>query len=82
MTVDIKDVQILDKQANKLSARVIMYDLSGSSATVYWWLSNSESTNLYDGNCELGEEVVENWGLDDMVILEAVADKMGFEVIS
>ena len=81
LTVNIEPVQIIDKTGINLSAYVIHYDLSKQNCTLYWMLLDDLGNKLYDGNYNVPQDVLTNWGTDDMVIMVSLATAMGFIII-
>ena len=81
LTVQIQPVKIIDKSGTTLSAYVINYDLVGQNCTLYWMLSDDLGNKLYDGNYNVPQDVLINWGTNDMSIMDSLASSMGFVIV-
>ncbi len=66
----INPVTIIDQEATQLGAVVTSYDLI-DRCEVRWSLFGGHE--LHTGTMTLSSEAVTNWGLDDKVVIEAVA---------
>jgi hypothetical protein len=66
----INPVTIIDQEATQLGAIVTSYDLI-DRCEVRWSLFGSHE--LHTDTMTLSAEAVTNWGLDDKVVIEAVA---------
>jgi len=81
LTVQIQPVQILTKTATKLSAYVINYDLESQICVIYWWLSDENNNRLYESNYNVPPDIIQNWGHDDSIIIQSLANDNGFTII-
>lgn len=82
LTVQINPVQIMNQQGTQLSAYIIHYDLESQNCTAFWMLNDVNNNRLYEGNYNIPADVLTNWGSDDNVIIQAVADGLGFTIIT
>jgi len=82
LTVQINPVQIMNQQGTQLSTYIIHYDLDAQNCTAFWMLKDSNGNRLYEGNYNVPVDVLINWGSDDNVIIQAVADGLGFTIIN
>jgi molybdopterin/thiamine biosynthesis adenylyltransferase len=81
-TVSIEPIQILKKQAVSLSCNVVSYTLDGQYCMIFWVLLDNEGDQLYSGNYNVPQSVLENWGTDDMLIINSLANDNGFIIIA
>lgn len=79
MKKQIEPIIIIDNIATILNCCVINYD--GISCTMWWGLYNSQNCKLIDGNWNVPQSIIENWGTDDSIIIEALAEAKGFKII-
>jgi len=82
LTANITPVQVIDQTATQLSTYIINYDLTGQNCTTYWSISDASGSRVYDGNWNVPQEVLATWGTNDSVIIEALAEAKGFEIIN
>lgn len=82
LVANITPVQITNNTATILSTYVTRYGLNGKNCTTYWWLTNETETIIYEGNWDVPQEVLATWGTDDTVIIYALAEAKGFNIIS
>ena len=66
----INPVTIIDKQATQLGAVVASYDLI-DRCEIRWSLFGDQE--LHTDTMILSADAISNWGLDDKVVIEAVA---------
>ena len=68
--------------ATQMSVLVLNFATNATTATTYWQLYDEEGTGLLDGNYTMTEEQFSNWGTDDNVVNEYVAEAIGVTIIS
>lgn len=78
-TRNIQPKIVLDLVATKLSCYVINYD--GTTCTLYWCILDNSDTKIYEGNWNVPNQVISQWGTDDNIIIDALASAKGFELI-
>jgi hypothetical protein len=57
------------------------YDLQSQNCILYWYISDINGNNIYSGNYNVPPSVLENWGHDDSVIIQSLANDNGFTII-
>lgn len=82
LVANITPVQITNSTATILSTYVTRYGLNSMNCTTYWWLTNETEAVIYEGNWDVPQEVLATWGTDDTVIIYALAEAKGFNIIS
>ena len=63
---------------HKVGARILIYDLDSSRCEVYFKLFNEDGGAYYVETWTPPLSVLENWGTDDTIIFQAIADYKGF----
>ena len=74
LIANIEPVQILNKTGVKLSGIVTAYDLTGKNCRMSWWLLDDSGNKIYESVYSVSSSVLETWGTDDKVLLQAVAN--------
>lgn len=80
LNIQIEPVQILNKTGITVNAYVIMYD--GVNCRLYWWLTDSDGNKLIDGNYDVPDTIISNWGIDDSIILNSLVTDNNFQIIN
>jgi len=62
----------------KVGARVLLYDLDSQRCEVLFKLFNNEGMVFCMETWYVPSTALENWGYDDTVIFQAIADYKGF----
>jgi hypothetical protein len=62
----------------KVGARVLLYDLDSQRCEILFKLFNSEGMVFCMEMWDVPPTALENWGYDDTVIFQAIADYKGF----
>lgn len=75
--VSINKTPALAVVATAVVVSLIQYDLGGHSATVLYQLLAADGTVIVDGRLALGAAVVDAWGTDDSVLVNAVLAQLG-----
>jgi hypothetical protein len=81
LKVQIEPVNILNNIATSLTAHVINYDLVGVYCQLYWYISDNNGNSLYSGNYVVPQDKLQNWGIDDTLIIGALAEDKGFVIV-
>lgn len=71
-----------DKIATKLLARVTFYDLRARRGEMFIKVSNETDGSYYTEYWSIPQSVLENWGTDDTILLQAFANEKGFIITS
>jgi len=82
LSANITPVQIVNQTANILSTYITSYGLNSTNCEAYWWLTNESQAVIYEGKWDVPQEVLATWGIDDTVIIDALAEAKGFTIIS
>ena len=77
----IEPILFYGKIANQISTRVNYYDMKSKRCYIYLKVSNETDGVYYTETWEVPEEILINWGTDDMVIVQALANDKGFTII-
>lgn len=56
---------------------LVNYQLGGHEAVIYFKICDAQGGKLDDGNITLGATVVDTWGTDDNVLVNAVLSQLG-----
>lgn len=70
---------VLDLVVTKLDTYVINYN--GISCQMYWALLTDDNETVYNGNWTVPQDVLNNWGADDNIIITALAEAKGLKII-
>ena len=81
LSVQVEPVVVINKSGTTLTAYVIHYDLLGQNCSLYWYLNDIDGNKLYDGNYGVPSDILKNWGINDMLIMESLATSLGFVII-
>ena len=63
---------------NRVGARIFNYDLDSNRCEVYFALMNNDIGGYYSETWDIPSSVLNNWGTDDTIIFQAIADYKGF----
>jgi hypothetical protein len=63
---------------NKVGARIVNYDLDSHRCIVHFKLISDIVGTYYIENWDVPTSILENWGTDDNIIFQAIADYKGF----
>lgn len=67
--------------ATQMSVLVLNFATNATTATTYWQLFTEDGTQVADGNYTMTEEQFAEWGKDNSVVNEYVADAIGVTII-
>ena len=67
--------------ATQMSVLVLNFETNATTATTYWQLFTEDDTQVADGNYTMTEEQFAEWGQDNNVVNEYVADAIGVTII-
>lgn len=67
--------------ATQMNVLVLNFPTNATTATTYWQLFNESEECLLDGNYTLTEEQFNNWGTDNNVVNEYVAEAIGVTIL-
>jgi hypothetical protein len=56
----------------------VRFDL-GAKTSQYWVLLNEDSQKVADGNIDIPEEILSQWGTDDTLVLDYILEQLGLE---
>ena len=62
----------------KVGARISLYDLDSNRCEIYFKLFNEDGGVYYVETWLPSPSILQNWGTDDTVIFQAIADYKGF----
>ncbi len=68
--------------ATQMSVLVLNFTTDAVTCTTYWQLLDAEGSQLSQGNYTLTEEQFAQWGQDNNVVNEYVADAIGVTIIN
>lgn len=68
--------------ATQMSVLVLNFPTDAITCTTYWQLLDAEGSQLSQGNYTLTEEQFAQWGTDNNVVNEYVADAIGVTIIN
>jgi hypothetical protein len=80
LLASITPVSILNKQASYLRASIGRYDLMASECYVKYDLLNSSGEYVFGETYKLSPSVLQTWGTDDKVIIQAIASDRGMTI--
>ena len=63
---------------NRVGARITLYDLDSNRCEIYFKLFNEDNGAYYAETWSPPTNILQNWGTDDAVIFQAIADYKGF----
>jgi hypothetical protein len=67
--------------ATQMTVLVLNFDTTATTCTTYWQLLTEEGQQLTQGNYTLTEEQFEQWGTDNSVVNEYVANAIGVTIL-
>lgn len=67
--------------ATLLNVLVLNFDTTATTCTTYWQLLTEKGQQLTQGNYTLTEEEFANWGTDNSVVNQYVANAIGVTLI-
>jgi hypothetical protein len=67
--------------ATQMTVLVLNFDTTATTCTTYWQLLTEERQQLIQGNYTLTEEQFEQWGTDNSVVNEYVANAIGVTIL-
>ena len=82
LTTNIEPIQFEGKTATRIVTRVDFYDMQAQRCNLFFKATNDEDGAYYIETWQVPESVLENWGTDDMVLVQALADDKGFTIIN
>ena len=80
LLASITPVSILTKQASYLRASIARYDLKATECYVKYDLLTSSGEQIYSESYKLSPSVLQTWGTDDKVIIQAIASDRGMTI--
>lgn len=84
LTATIEPILFEGKIADHFSARLTFYDLLANKCELFVKVISyiEEAGAYYTETWNVPESVLQNWGTDDTILLQAYADEKGFTIIS
>jgi hypothetical protein len=67
--------------ATRMTVLVLNFDTTATTCTTYWQLLTAEDQQLAQGNYTLTEQEFANWGTDNSVVNEYVANAIGVTIL-
>lgn len=80
LLASITPVSILNKQASYIRASVARYELDAKECFVKYDLLSSTGEYVYGETYKLSASVLQTWGTDDKVIIQAIASDRGMTI--
>ena len=68
--------------ATQMAVLVLNFETNATTAVTYWQLFTEDGAQVADGNYTMTEEQFAEWGTDNNVVNEYVADAIGVTIIS
>lgn len=68
--------------ATRMTVLVLNFETTATTCTTYWQLLSEDGLQLAQGNYTLTEEQFNDWGQDNNVVNEYVAEAIGVVIIS
>lgn len=68
--------------ATRMTVKVLEFETSATSTNTYWRLLTEEGEQLQQGNYYMTEEQFAEWGKDNSVVNQYVAEAIGVTIIS
>ena len=69
------------KIATRLMTAICFYDMKAQRCNLVFKVANDEDGAYYVETWKVPPSVLENWGTDDTIIIQALADDKGFTII-
>lgn len=70
------------KTITKLFVRINYYDLKSRFCYAFYKAYNDDDGAYFVGNWQVPEDIVQNWGSDDSIIIQALADDKNLTITS
>jgi hypothetical protein len=67
--------------ATRMTVLVLNFDTTATTCTTYWQLLTAEGQQLAQGNYTLTEQEFANWGTDNSIVNQYVANAIGVTLI-
>jgi hypothetical protein len=67
--------------ATRMTVLVLNFDTTATTCTTYWQLLTEEGQQLAQGNYTLTEDQFQQWGTDNSVVNEYVANAIGVTIL-
>lgn len=80
LIASITPVSILNRQASYVRVSILRYDLQATECLVRYDLLDSTTAFVFSETYKLAPSVLQNWGTDDKVIVQAVASDKGLTI--
>jgi hypothetical protein len=82
--ISIKPVEFKVPQgvATRMTVKVLEFETDQTSTNTYWRLLTEEGQQLQQGNYYMTEEQFAEWGKDNTVVNQYVAEAIGVTIIS
>ena len=82
LIANIEPVQAPKGIGTKLGATIIFYDMVAKNVTVDYFIFNEGGSYVDHRKLDIVDSnVLNNWGTDDTVIIQAIADLQGYTII-
>ena len=82
LATNIEPVLFEGEIATQLLTRVTFYDMMAQRCSLYFKAVNDSKGAYYTETWEVPPSVLANWGTDDTILVQALADDKGFTIIS
>jgi hypothetical protein len=81
LTAQIEPVFIFSETGTTLCCDITQYDLLGVNCQAQWWLLDDNGYRIHWETIFIPQDRIINWGTDDSIIIQAIADIKGFVII-
>jgi hypothetical protein len=81
LTTNIEPILFEGKIATRLLTRIDFYDMQAQRCNLFFKVANDRDGAYYIETWDVPPSVLENWGTDDAVIVQALAENKGFTII-
>tara|TARA_R110000868_G_scaffold218215_4_gene468427 strand:+ start:294 stop:554 length:261 start_codon:yes stop_codon:yes gene_type:complete len=83
LIANIEPVQAPKGVGTKLSTAIVYYDMQAQHVIVDYFILNEAGSYVDHQKLEITDQnILSNWGTDDTIIAQAVADFQGYTIIS
>lgn len=83
LIANTEPIQYFNETAVQVGATVMAYDMVAQNCTLYYVLLDSNESVIYNDKWEVTPtSVLEQWGTDDTILLQALANDKGYIITS
>ena len=81
LRTNIEPILYEGKIATQIATRVDMYDMQAQRCILFFKLTNDTDGAYFVDTWQVPPSVLADWGVDDTVLVQALADEKGFTII-